>query len=80
MTRQERIDNAVAVALARYVRSEENIIAACEQGRISEHDRDERIARCEQEYLNRAAFIRGEKRPRQRKSQPLDDPKAGVVG
>jgi hypothetical protein len=75
-----RVEAAVAAELARFARIESNIEAACEDGRISEHDRDERIARAEQWTANVVAHLRGEPRPKQRVSQPLDDPDAGRVG
>jgi hypothetical protein len=53
---------------------------AVADGRISEHDGEERKARAEQWTLNRIAFIEGAPRPRQREQQPLDDPNAGAVG
>lgn len=77
---QERVDNAVNVRLADFARVSANIERACEEGRISEHDRDERIARYEQRIANEIAFIRGEPQPKQRVQQPLDDPDAGRVG
>lgn len=72
-------DNAVAVELARLARITENIWKAWEEGRISEHDRDERIARREQWAANSIAFTKGEPRPKQRQSRELDDPDAGKV-
>lgn len=80
MTVQERIENAVAVELAQFARASSNIEQACEDGRISEHDRDERIARLEQQTANGIAYVRGEKRPVQRTQQPLDNPTAHQVG
>lgn len=80
MTRQERIDAAVAGELAKFARISANIEAAVEDGRISAHDGEERIARAEQSCANRIAWTKGEKRPKQRDQQPLDDPQAGVVG
>jgi hypothetical protein len=78
-TAKQRIEASVNVELAKFTRAAGNIAAACDDGRISEHDRDERIARLEQSTANRIAFIRGEKRPPQREPEPLDDPDAGKV-
>lgn len=75
----QRVETAVDVELAELARAAANITTACEQGRISEHDRDERIARREQWTANRIAWISGEPRPPQRDNQPLDDPDAGRV-
>lgn len=60
--------------LAKFARAEANIVRAGAIGRISESDRDELIARREQQLVNRLAKIRGEKRPPQRQPRPLDDP------
>ena len=75
-----RVDRALTYELTRYAKAEANIERAFEEGRISAHDRDERIARAAQWCTNRVAFIRGEPRPMQRQNQPLDDPSAGIVG
>jgi hypothetical protein len=74
------VEDAVNVELAEFARASANIERACEQGLISEHDRDERIARREDWAAGRIAFIRGEERPKPRKRKPLDDPDAGKVG
>lgn len=75
-----RVERAVAQELADFARYSANVEQACEDGRISEHDRDERIARLEQDAANGIAWLRGEKRRPQRKRQPLDAPDAGKVG
>jgi hypothetical protein len=80
MSKQERIDNAVAVELAKLARIQTNIDAAVADGRISAHDGSERKARAEQSVTNRIALHRGEPRPQQRTNQPLDNPDAGRVG
>lgn len=77
---QDRIDNACAVELAKFARSSTNIAQACADGRITEHDRDERIARAEYWCACRVAFISGLPRPPYRPQVPLDDPDAGTVG
>ena len=74
------LQDAVDIEAAKLARIITNIQTACEDGRISEHDRDERIARAEQRTENRIAFLKGEPRPKQRQQQPLDDPDAGKVG
>ena len=75
-----RIERAVDAELAKLARVMDNIDAAFADGRISEHDCEERKARAEQWTANVIAFTRGEPRPRQRQQVPLDDPNAGVVG
>lgn len=75
-----RVQKMIDVELAKLVRESANIEQACEDGRISEHDRDERIARREQWHLGVIAHFSGQPRPKQRKQQPLDDPDAGRVG
>lgn len=74
-----RTQRAVDTELAKCARASANIATAHEDGRISEHDRDERIARVEDWAMNRIAWITGQPRPAQRDKQPLDDPNAGVV-
>lgn len=61
------------------IRATMRLHQACERGQISEHDRDERIARAESLAEARIAFAKGESRPTPRKKQPLDDPDAGKV-
>lgn len=78
--KEQMIQRAVAAELAQFARVSENIAQAVEDGRISERDGEERTARAEQWTTNRIAFIKGEKRPRQRVNQPLDDPDAHKVG
>lgn len=75
-----RVQNMIDVQLTKLARMTRNIEQACEDGRISEHDRDERIARAEQGIVNTIAHFSGQPRPKQRESQPLDDPDAGRVG
>lgn len=75
-----RTQRAVDAEVAKLARSTANITRAWEDGRLSEHDRDERIARAESWCENRIAWITGAPRPPQRTKQPLDDPDAGKVG
>lgn len=75
-TKEERIANIEAIELAQLAKATDRLTEAAANGLISEHDRDEQIARREQAFANRMAWTKGEKRPKQRKSQPLDDPEA----
>lgn len=75
-----RVQRAIDVELAELARSTANITRAWEKGVISEHDRDERIARAEHWCEGRIAWITGAPRPPFRARQPLDDPDAGRVG
>jgi len=61
------------IELLKLVRVTTNIEQACADGRITEHDRDERIARAEQWTANRLAWITGSPRPKQRRRFPLDE-------
>jgi hypothetical protein len=79
-TKEQRIADAVLDEMAKLGRIKDNIERACEMGLITQHDRDERIARWQQWTDNRIAHLRSEPRPPQRKQQPLDDPDAGKVG
>jgi hypothetical protein len=71
-----RPTDAIAVEEAKFERAAENIAIAGASGRLSQHDVDERTARLRQRTDNRIAYLRGEKRPTQRKQQLLDDPGA----
>jgi hypothetical protein len=80
MTENPRVTRAVELELEKLARSARNIATAVDDGRISQHDGEERTARAEQWATNRIAFLRGDPRPQQRKLQQLDDPDAGRVG
>ncbi len=75
-----RVQRMIDTEIAKFTRASANIAAACEVGRISEHDRDERIARAEHWHAGVIAHFSGQQRPKERKQQPLDDPTAGQVG
>ena len=70
---------AVAPELAKFERSALNISIACAEGRISEHDCDERTARALHWRDSRIAWICGLPRPKMRQRVPLDDENAGRV-
>lgn len=67
-----RVEEAVALELAKLVRASENVAAAGADGRLSQHDVEERIARLEHTAAKRIAYLRGEPRPAMRVRQPLD--------
>lgn len=75
-----RVQTMIDVELAKLARATSNIEQAVADGRISERDGIERIAREEQFTLNVIAHFSGQPRPAQREQQPLDDPDAGRVG
>ena len=78
-----RVQRMIDTELGKLARATLNIERACEDGRISEHDRDERIARREQGAMDTIAHFSGQPRPAgadRHVSQPLDDPDAGRVG
>jgi hypothetical protein len=75
-----RLQRAIDSETADLARITANITRAWENGLISEHDRDERIARREHWTEGRIAHLKGERAPRMRERQPLDDENAGRVG
>jgi hypothetical protein len=75
-----RVQHIIDMRLAKLVRVTARIEKAVVDGRISERDGVERIARFEQSMMNEIAHFSGQPRPKQRERQPLDDPDAGKVG
>lgn len=59
MQQRERMQRAVDTEVAKLARASANITQAWEAGRITEHDRDERIARAESWCEGRIAWITG---------------------